>query len=172
MASSFWFSSSSVRPFSAVILRTPITGRGGAGDAGAAVAVGLREVADRLAADEVVVEAAGVDELDGLRGNAFIVDIVRAEETFAVEGLQAGIVDDAHEIGQDARVEAGGKRAVGARLSAEGGPRGRDRAGKQSTQGVGGGVGAEEAADRDTPLRRAAPCAGRRARQSHPRRAC
>ncbi len=74
---------------SAVILRTPIIGTRGTGDAGAAVAVGLREVAHRLAADEVVVEAAVVDELDGLRGNAFVVDVIGAEEAFAVEGLQS-----------------------------------------------------------------------------------
>jgi hypothetical protein len=50
------------------------------------VAVGLRKVADRLAADEVIVEATGVDELDSLGGNTLIVDVVGTEETFAVEG--------------------------------------------------------------------------------------
>ena len=116
----------------------------GAGDASAAVAVRLREVAHGLAADEVAVEAAGVNELDGLRGNAFVVDFVGAEEAFAVEGLQAGIVDHIHEIGHHARVVAGGERAVGARFSAEGGTRGRDRGSEQIVQRVGGGIGAEE----------------------------
>ncbi len=116
----------------------------GAGDAGAAVAVRLRKVAHRLAADEVIVEPAGIDELDGLRGHAFVVDIVSAEEAFAVEGLEAGIVDDIHEIGQHARVVAGGERAVGARFSAQRGTRGRDRGGEQRAQRVGCGVGAHQ----------------------------
>ena len=119
-------------------------GRGGAGDSGAAVAVRLREVAHRLAADEVIFKAAGFDQFDGLRGNAFVVDLVSAQEAFAVEGFEAGIVDDIHEIGQHAGVKAGCEGAVGARFSAQGRPRGGDCGGKQSVQRVGGGVGAHQ----------------------------
>ena len=49
-------------------------GTRGAGEAGAAVAVGLREVAHRLAADEVILKASVRDQLDRLRGNAFVVN--------------------------------------------------------------------------------------------------
>src|SRR5208282_3766581 len=74
-----------------------------AGDTGAAMAVGFRKVANGLAANEVVVELARVDKLDGLRGYALVVDVIGAQKAFAVEGFQAGIIHDIHEVRQDAR---------------------------------------------------------------------
>ena len=74
-------------------------GAGGAGDSGAAVAVGLREIAHRRAADEVVLEAPVCDELDGLCGDTFIVDVIGADEVLAREGFQGGIVNDIEESG-------------------------------------------------------------------------
>ena len=79
-------------------------GTRGAGDAGAAVAVRLRKIAHRLAADEIIVKPPGIDQLHRLRGHAFVVHIVGSDEAFAIERLQSGIVDHVHEIGQNARV--------------------------------------------------------------------
>ena len=137
MASSFWFRSLVCEAVVRADFQHADRGTRRAGNAGAAVAVRLRKVAHRLAADEIILEAPGVDQLDGLRGHAFVVHVVGANQALAVEGLQSGIVDHVHEIGQHARVIAGRKRPVGARLRAQRGPRGRDRAGQQRAQRVG-----------------------------------
>ena len=73
-----------------MILRTPMHGPRRTGDAGAAVAVRLWKVANRLAANEVVVEAAGVNELDGLCRNAFIVDAIGAKQAFPSKDFRLG----------------------------------------------------------------------------------
>ena len=141
-------SSSSLRATAAgfaVTFSTPIVGWARPGDAGAAVAVGLRKIADRLAADEVVLEAAVGDEVDGLCGHAFVVDVVGADEAFAVEGLQAGIVDDVEKVGQHTRVVAGLAKGPLVRASVpSAGARRHDGACQRGSQRVGAGVGAEQ----------------------------
>ncbi len=67
--------------------------------------VRLRKVADGLPADEVVVQAAIRDKRHRLLGNTFVVDVVSAEKIFAFPSFEAGIVDGAHELGQDAGVK-------------------------------------------------------------------
>jgi hypothetical protein len=119
-------------------------GVGWAGNAGAAVAVGLRKVADGLAANEVVLQFAVGDKIDGLGGNAIVIDVVSANESLAIEGLQAGIVNDLELIGQDARVKAGGEWAVGARFGSELGTSCDETAVEQPAQSVSAGVGAEK----------------------------
>ena len=61
-------------PCCAVTFITPMAGRGRPGNAGAAVAVGLRKIAHRRAADEIVLKVAVSDQLYRLRRNAFVVD--------------------------------------------------------------------------------------------------
>ena len=68
----------------------------------AAVAVRGGEVPDGFAADEKVFELAVDDDVDGLRGDAFVVDGVGAEEGLAVEVSLQWIVGDAEDLGQDA----------------------------------------------------------------------
>ena len=137
-----------------------------AGNAGAGVAVGFGKVAHGRAADEVILQVSVGDQLYRLRGHRLIVNRVGADEIFAIPGLQRRIINDGNEIGQDARVEAGCKRAVGARLGAQLGTRGGDSGGQQRMQRIGAGVGLRAVPGRDTPLRPAALCAGRRAMRS------
>ena len=114
------------------------------GDGGAAMPVGLGKVAHRLASDEIVLKFSIGDEIDGLRGDAFVVDVVGADEAFAVEGLERRIVGDIEEFGQHARVKARREGAVGAGFGAEAGARGDDACAEQRAQRVGAGIGAEQ----------------------------
>jgi hypothetical protein len=81
-------------------------GAGSASDSGATVAVRLGKVADGLAANEVVLQLAVINEIDGLGGHTFVIDVVGANEGFAIESFQEWIVDDLYLLGEDARVEA------------------------------------------------------------------
>ena len=60
--------------------RTPECEWAGLCGRGAAMAVGGGEVLDGLAADEEVLELAVDDDVDGLGGDAFVVDLVGADE--------------------------------------------------------------------------------------------
>jgi len=70
-------------------------GRGIGSGAGAAVAVGRREIADGLATDEIVDERPVVDESHGLRFNTVVVDPIGAYEALALKVVQGRVVDDA-----------------------------------------------------------------------------
>ena len=116
----------------------------GSSGSGASVAVRGREVLHRLASDEVVFEPAVDDDIDGLRGNAFVVDLIGADEAVAIELRLERIVGDAHELGQNAGVVAGGVGSAGAGGGAEVGAVGLDVADEEAVEDVGGGVAGEE----------------------------
>ena len=82
-----------------------LAARGHVADLGAAVAVGVGEAGDGKARHQEGLEDAVLDQVDAARGLAFVVEAVVAAEGFAVEGLQGGIVDDAHEGGKDLLAE-------------------------------------------------------------------
>jgi hypothetical protein len=100
----------------------------------------LRKVTHRLAANEVVLQLAGHDQLHVLRRHAFFVHRVCADQAPAFKGLQARRVLDIEKIRQNARMKARRERTVGARLGAELGPRGCNSARDRSSYGVGAGV--------------------------------
>ena len=56
------------------------------------MAVGLRKVAHRLAAKQIIVQLAGDDQFHSLCRNALVVHIVSAHEALAVVTLQERIV--------------------------------------------------------------------------------
>ena len=103
-----------------------------------------REVLDGLATDEKVFELALGDHVDGLRGDAFIVYFVGADEVVAGEGLELGIVGDVEEVRQDGSVKAGGIGSLGASGGAHLGAVGFDVGDEEAVEDVGGGVAAEE----------------------------
>ena len=110
----------------------------------AAVAVRVREVFYGFAADEKVFEFAVDDDVDGLRGDAFVVDGVGAEEGFAVELSLQRIVGDAEHLGQDAGSVAGGVGAGCAGCCAHLGAVGLDVGNEEAVEDIGGGISAEE----------------------------
>ena len=78
----------------------------GLGRGGAAVAVRGGKVLDGFAADEEVFELAVYDEVDWLRGDAFVVDRVGADEFLAGEPGLERVVGDAEALGEDTRSKA------------------------------------------------------------------
>ena len=93
---------------------------------------------------QVVFQPAGHDQLDRLRRNALVVHVVCAQQALAVVTLQAGIIDDIKGIGQHARMIAGRKRPVGARLGAQLGTRRRHRVVQQRVNVSRAGVGTQQ----------------------------
>ena len=69
------------------------------------MAVGGGEIFNGLATDDVVLQLAVDDDVDGFRGHTFVIDRVGADELLAVEGLERGIVGDVEEVRQDGGVE-------------------------------------------------------------------
>ena len=87
---------------------------------GATMAVRIREVAQGLAANEVIRERAVFDGIDGLSFHALAIEHVAADKAFALEVLERGVVHDGEKIRQHARFVTGGKCAGRAVRAAKG----------------------------------------------------
>ena len=103
-----------------------------------------RKIAHRLAADEIAFEFAIGDKFDCLRGHAFVVHGVCAEQAFAVVVVDTGVVDYIEKLRKNAGVKAGSERAVGAGTGLPSRARGGDAAGDERTECVSAGVRAEQ----------------------------
>ncbi len=124
--------------------RTPEREWAGLAEGGAAVAVGVGEVFYGLAADEVVFQLAVDDDIDGLGGDAFVVDGVGADEILAVEGLERGSSVTLRKSGSTEAWSDGGVGALGAGGGAHLGAVGLDVGNEEAVEDIGGGVAGEE----------------------------
>src|SRR6185437_13284508 len=81
--------------------RVPHAGDGLEAELAAAVTIRVREINQRGAAHQEILQDAMVDECDVLRRHALIVERIVAEQYFAVDFLCGGIVAHGNEIGKN-----------------------------------------------------------------------